>query len=93
MEITTTGDLAVETPQRCDLCSRPGNAMWFGPEGTITICHQCALHALPRLMADGLALPSSWSTAKSFMLQINGIFWETMVCRMIREKSQTQRIA
>ncbi len=38
---------------RCSVCDGPSDA-WWGAAGIICVCYQCALDALPALIADAM---------------------------------------
>ncbi len=38
----------------CSFCKGPSNAHWSIPCGTLYLCKNCAMHELPRFMADAI---------------------------------------
>lgn len=48
----------------CDVCGEPADAAWYG-KANIHVCQECAINALPKLIADAIEAKSNESNEVS----------------------------
>lgn len=74
------------TADTCSICGAAASAAWEGQE-RIAICPQCALEALPALLADAawLAHSDPAARAKAVWAQAERTFWRALTMRLLRE--------
>jgi hypothetical protein len=80
-------DLFGAKPTNCDLCGNAGAVYWT-KEKTVVFCRECALHILPRLIADAVDLPRdkfAMDGAKRAWAIAEKEFWRSFASRLARQ--------
>jgi hypothetical protein len=75
----------------CMLCGQPAAAA-YGGDHTIAVCGECALEALPVLIADAVEIPSErpWGRLNRALDTVERRFWRAISCRLLRERRERQ---
>ena len=71
----------------CMLCGQPATAA-YGGDHTIAVCGECAVEALPTLIANAVEIPPErpFDRLKGVLGRVEGRFWRALTCRLLREK-------
>ncbi len=77
----------------CTVCGKPATAIWDGPSDRIAICQECAIVALPALLADAVYVPPSTAAhdqLKRYMERAELAYWRAMALRLAKLKGPTE---
>ena len=80
-----TKPAAEPNAEYCALCRAPASAARHG-DHVVAVCPDCAVNALPALIADAIELPAGrgFDVAKLRWLEVERAFWKAIAARGLR---------
>ncbi len=76
----------------CSFCGNPAEAYWKNEE-EVSVCYDCAISTLPKLMADAIGQGSSYSGMLDKMelalLKIEAGFWRAAYASVTRARTSS----
>ena len=97
MTTTTTADCLGADIRQCFACDRPNaSAYWRGDWLIVSICRECAVNVLPRLLADAITgeggdLPDVVGTLRRAWQDAERAFWQAATVAVSRGAAVARR--